>query len=566
MYNQCNFPLAPRPLVLAATLLAAPLAGAADEDWPSYNRTLTSERFSPLAGITRQNVADLRPICTFDTGQQTGFQTGPIVVGDTMYLTTEFDTIAIDANDCTEKWREKVEHEPSVLGVNRGLAHLGGSLFRGTQDGRVVAYDADDGRLLWERQIADPRKGESVPAAPIAWDGLVFVGNAGGDNYGVKGRMYALDADSGEVAWEFYLVPKDDALARAGSAAQTFARAAPGNAPQQESAAAATPPIERTVNESWRNADDVPIAGGATWTSYTLDPERGLLYVPGGNPAPDFVKGLRPGDNLFSNSVVVLDARSGAYKAHYQMVPEDFHDWDVASSPTLFTARSGRRLLAEAAKDGYLYGYDLESGEGIYRTPITTIENATAPLTPEGTRFCPGSQGGVEWNGAAYSPATDFVYTGAVDWCTTVRVADPSKVKSMSYGQPWSGSADEKNMFGSMDPTDRWAGWLYATEAESGKTAWRFKAPAPLMSGVTPTAGGLVLFGDMAGKAYALDAQTGDELWSRDLGGAVGGGVITYERDGEQRVAFAYGMTSPIWPTTKTTGKVVVFGLAPPAQ
>lgn len=140
-------------------------------------------------------------------------------------------------------------------------------------------------------------------------------------------------------------------------------------------------------------------------------------------------------------------------------------------------------------------------------------------------------------------------------------VADPERVKSVSVGQPWSGSASEKNMFGVLDPTDRWAGWLYASDVETGKTAWRFRAPAPLMSGVTPTAGGIVFFGDMMGTAYALDAKSGEKLWSQDLGGAVGGGVISYETGGGQRVAFSVGMASPIWPTTKTTAKLVVFGL-----
>jgi alcohol dehydrogenase (cytochrome c) len=305
----------------------------------------------------------------------------------------------------------------------------------------------------------------------------------------------------------------------------------------------------------------VPVAGGATWTSYTLDPDAGLLYVPGGNPAPDFVPTVRPGSNLFTDSVVVLDARTGEYRAHYQLVPEDFHDWDVASAPVLLKAANGRRLMAVAPKDGHLYGYDLDSGERLYRVPITTVENDKAPLSREGTRFCPGTQGGVEWNGPAYDPDTRLIYTGAVDWCSTVMVADPDKVKSASVGQPWSGAASEKNMFGAMDPTDRWAGWLYASDAETGKTSWRFKAPAPLMSGVTPTAGGLVFFGDMKGTAYALDAKSGEMLWSKDLGGAVGGGVISYEAGGQQRVAFSAGMTSPIWPTTKTTAKVVVFGL-----
>jgi glucose dehydrogenase len=285
------------------------------------------------------------------------------------------------------------------------------------------------------------------------------------------------------------------------------------------------------------------------------------LYVPGGNPAPDFVPTLRPGSNLLTNSIVVLDARTGEYRAHYQLVPEDFHDWDVAAAPILITTASGRRLMAAAPKDGHLYGYDLESGERLYRVPITTIENEKAPLSPEGTHFCPGTQGGVEWNGPAYDPESGLIYTGAVDWCSTVMVGDPERVKSASLGQPWSGSASEQNVFGVLDPTDRWAGWLYASGAETGKSAWRFKAPAPLMSGITPTAGGLVFFGDMMGNGYALDAKSGETLWSQDLGGAVGGGVISYETGGRQRVAFSVGMSSPVWPTTKTTAKLVVFGL-----
>ncbi|HEU4616883.1 MAG TPA: PQQ-binding-like beta-propeller repeat protein [Gammaproteobacteria bacterium] len=564
---------------VAAAVVAA-LAGAAlqsaraaDGDWTSYNKTLTSDRYSPLDEIKPDNVSGLKEICTYDTGTETGFQTGPLMVDGVMYLTTEFDTIAVDAGDCKERWRVHEDVMPSALKVNRGLAYLDGSLFRGLQDGRVVAYSAKDGKKLWESRIADPSKGESVPAAPIAWSGLVFIGNAGGDNYGVKGRMYALDAKTGKQVWEFYLVPKEHpaqgGASHSSAAAASAATSAEGRASaearssdaHQASPQKATQSYEEQLAASWGNDPDVPITGGATWASYTLDPDTGLLYVPGGNPAPDFVPALRPGSNLLTDSVVVLDARTGEYRAHYQLVPEDFHDWDVAAAPVLVKTASGKRLMAVAPKDGHLYGYDLDSGERLYQVPITTIENAKAPLSREGTHFCPGTQGGVEWNGPAYDPDTRLIYTGAVDWCSTVMVADPDKVKSVSVGQPWSGSASEKNMFGAFDPTDRWAGWLYASDAETGNTAWRFKAPAPLMSGVTPTAGGIVFFGDMMGTAYALDAKSGEKLWSQDLGGAVGGGVISYEAGGQQRVAFAAGMTSPIWPTTKTTAKVAVFGL-----
>lgn len=534
-----------RPLPLATALAALIAGGCATSpsstrgiaDWPSYNRSLTSERFATLDGITVGNVARLRVACTYDLGIDTSFQTGPIVVGRTLYATSEKDTFAIDAATCVEKWRVKEDVADSYLKVNRGAAYLDGRLFRGLQDGRVVAYDARDGRRLWEARIADSSKGESVPAAPIVWNGMVFIGQAGGDNKGVKGRMYALDAATGRQKWETWLVPREQDR----------------TAPASEGARIAAP--------TWRNEPDIAITGGATWTSYTLDPRSGLLYVPGGNPAPDFVRGMRPGRNLFTNSVVVLDARTGEYRRHFELVPEDFHDWDVSAAPTLVRTRGGRALLAAAPKDGLLYGFDLDSGERLYQTAVTTRENVDTPLSSTPTRFCPGSQGGSEWNGPAFSPDTNLVYTGAVDWCTTVRIADPSKVASVALGQPWSGSADEKNAFGEMDPKPRWGGWVTATDADTGVVRWKHRTPAPVLAAVTPTAGGVVFAADMDANAYALDAGTGRVLWQTKLDGAAGGGVITYSVDGTQRVAFVAGTNSPIWPVDRKTAKVVVFEL-----
>jgi alcohol dehydrogenase (cytochrome c) len=518
---------APKPEALPGTFT----------DWPSYNRTLTSERFAPLATITPDNVARLQVACTYDLGIDTSFQTGPIVVGRVMYVTSEKETVAFDAATCKERWRTKEEAADSFLKVNRGAAFLDGRLFRGMQDGRVVAYDASTGAKIWETRIADPKIGESVPAAPIAWNGMVFIGQAGGDNYGVKGRMYALDAASGKVVWEAQLVPSE--AERAGPTKSTTKVAA----------------------STWGNKPKIPLAGGATWTSYTLDPDAGLLYVPGGNPAPDFVKELRPGDNLFTNSVVVLDALTGAYRRHFSLVPEDFHDWDVSAAPTLVRTRGGRALMAAAPKDGMLYGHDLATGKRLYETAITRRENTKAPLTGEGTHFCPGTQGGSEWNGPAYSPDTNLIYSGTVDWCSTVRIAHPDKVASVAYGQPWSGSADEKNLFGSVDPKEQWGGWIHAVDADSGKIRWKFRTPAPVLAAVTPTAGGVVFAADMNGTAYAFDAASGKVLWQAQVDGATGGGVITYAVDGIQRVAFVAGMNSPIWPVEKKSAKVVIYAL-----
>lgn len=523
-----------RFLLIACALLSGAMARAGTEDdWPSYNRTLTSERFAPHTQLTRDNVAQLAIVCSYDTHDQMSFQTGPIVIDGTLYATTDMDTFALDASNCQERWRVH-EDVKTLFRTNRGVAYLDGRLFRGLQDGRVVAYDAANGRRLWESRIADGKRGETVPAAPIAWSGLVFIGNAGGDSYGVKGRMYALEAATGKMVWEFYLVPRENAVSTK-SAAQA-------------------------PHGSWGNKADVPITGGATWSSYSLDPATGLLYVPGGNPGPDFVTSVRPGDNLYTNSIVVLDARTGAYRAHYQLTPRDFHDWDVSSAPALVTTRNKQRRLLEAPKDGHLYGYDLSSGQRTFRTAITTVENENAPLTEKGTHFCPGTQGGSEWNGPAYDPDTNLAFTGSVDWCTTVALKPEAAAKSGAPGQPWTG-AQEPHIFGQFDPPERFGGWLTATDADSGEIRWRMRAPAPVLSAVTPTAGGVVFFGDLGGNVYALDKASGHVLWSMKLAGAVAGGLVSYIAAGQQRIALASGAISPIWPAPKVNASIVVFGL-----
>ncbi len=534
--------------LLAAGALHAQTAPATepavpDDDWPAYNRTLVGDRFAPQDAITPETVADLTELCRYDVGRQTSFQTGPIVVGGTVYITTDFDTIALDGDDCSEVWRVTEDYEPaSFLQVNRGAAILDGRIFRGTLDGRVLAYDVATGERLWERLIADTSLGETVPTALIAWDGMVFAGNAGGDNKGVKGRMYGLDATTGEIIWEQYLVPRG--------------ASDPARGPM-----APEPPRDRAA--TWGNDADVPITGGASWTAYTIDPDAGLLYVPGGNPAPDFLPALRPGENEFAGSMVVLNATTGAYETHYPLVPEDFHDWDVSAAPALFTSVGGRELMASAIKDGYLRLHDRASGEEVARQPITTIENAKAPLTEEGTRFCPGSQGGAEWNGPAYSPLTNLVYAGAVDWCTTVRVQSEAEARAVSLGQPWSGmsSDDPLDVFGEFDDPAGWRGWVTAVDADSGDVAWQFETPAPVLGAITPTAGGVVFAGDMEGTLFALDAGTGESLLTVETGGAIGGGIVSYGADSSQRIAVASGMVSPIWPTPQVNAQLIVYGL-----
>ena len=266
-------------VILGASIVTTRAADSPVTDWPSYNRTLTSERYAPFDQINRTNVSRLKQLCIYDLNVESSFQTGPIVIGRTLYATTDKEILAIDAETCQQKWRVREEGPSLALRVNRGAAYLDRRLFRGTGEGNVLAYDAETGKKLWSTHLADPAKAESIPSAPLAWSGLVFVGTAGSDRYGVTGRVYALEAQTGKVVWETYTVPTD--------APQ------PGNEQMQAQARA-----------TWGNANGVPITGGGTWTTFTLDAERGLLYVPVGNPGPDFATNVRPGANLYTNSIL----------------------------------------------------------------------------------------------------------------------------------------------------------------------------------------------------------------------------------------------------------------------
>ena len=507
-------------------------------DWPSYNRTLAGDRFSPLAEIDRGNVAQLGVACTYTLPEVSALQAGPIVVAGTMYFTTERNSYSIDAATCAEKWRvEYQSSRPSPLGVQRGFAHLDGRLFRGTSDAHVLALDAADGHTLWDVTMdvaATP--GVSMPMAPIAANGLVFIGNAGGDQTGVTGHVYALDARDGRVVWRFDVVPDEPA-----------------------------------VRATWSNADRYPITGGAFWTSFALDTERGVLYVPAGNPAPDFDAEARGGDNLYANSLIALDAATGRIVGYNQLVKRDEHDWDVNGPPALGVTRAGRPIVASANKDGLLSVLDRSAlasspppaGEQlgtrlptIFQSATTTRENVDVPLSRTArVRFCPGIQGGNEWNGAAFHPTLNTLYTGAVDWCASVQLAAEPTVPSA--GAIWFGSA-----IGEIQgPSSEAKGWITAFDADTGAVRWKFAAPAPVVAGVTPTAGGLVFTADLTGHLRAFDADTGAVLFELETGQSIGGGIVSYSAGGRQRIGVASGMKSGIWPGAATESRIQVFGL-----
>ncbi|MEP6764670.1 MAG: PQQ-binding-like beta-propeller repeat protein [Gemmatimonadaceae bacterium] len=496
-------------------------------DWPTFNRNLAGDRFSPLTEINRTNVAQLNVVCRYALPEVTALQTGPIVVAGTMYFTTDTITYAIDAGTCAEKWKN-VRHSPTPnrLAVNRGAAYMNGRLFRGTSDAHIVAMDAIDGHQLWDVTLDVAGKGVTVPMAPTAWNGLVFVGNAGGDLSGIVGHVYAFDARDGHVVWKFDVVP-------------------------EQGAARAT----------WPTADRYPISGGAFWTAFTLDEKSGVLYVSSGNPAPDYDIAVRDGDNLYTNSLIALNATDGKLLAYNQIVKHDFHDWDVDSPSPLVTTKGGKQIAASANKDGLLSVLDRARVKNgvmpmLYQVPTTTRENIDTPLSREKKiRFCPGNQGGSEWNGAAFHPQLNTLYVGTVDWCSNVQlIRDSVTVPPMGSG--WFGAASQN-----MDPQASAKGWLTAFDADNGAVRWKFAAPRPMLAGVTPTAGGLVFAADLGGTLYAFDAASGNVLWQSATGQSMGGGIISYGAQGRQRIAVATGMKSPIWPGGSAASQIVVYGL-----
>lgn len=511
-------------------------------DWTYYNGSLSGERYSTLNEITAANVSRLEQTCAFETNDTVSFQSGIVAVGGILYFTAFNTTYAIDGATCQQKWKFTRPEPKNLLNVNRGVAYSGGVVYRGTADGHVLAIDAATGQLRWDVAIADPSKGESVPMAPLAWNDLVFVGNAGGDVFGVTGRVYGLDAASGKTMWQFDVVP-DSGPARA-----TWPKASPENPP----------------------------TGGATWTSYALDELTGTLYVTTGNPGPDFVVELRPGDNLYTNAVLALDARTGQLQGYVQPIRGDFHDWDVSAAPAVLTTKSGMPLLIAAAKDGMVYGIergrisrptgDAPASDALalgvrYATATTTRENVNTPLSSERfTRFCPGSQGGIEWNGPAYHRASGTIFVNSIDWCTSVQLQRLDTLRG-GPGKPWTGMDDAQMAFGKMDPPSMWKGWVTAIDAENGSVRWKVQTPKPMVAAITATAGGLVLTGDLDGQITAYDANSGKVLWRRTAGGAIGGGVISYQAGGKQRIAVAAGLNSPIWPVKGGPARVVVYAL-----
>jgi glucose dehydrogenase len=347
------------------------------------------------------------------------------------------------------------------------------------------------------------------------WNGLVYIGTAGA-NWGQKARMMALRTTDGHRVWNFDLIPT-------------------GNEPGAQ---------------TWGKASTASTGGGSTWTSYSLDPKTGLIYVPVGNPAPDFSGDYRPGANLYTDSLVVLDAKTGSLKWYYQLIPHDVHDYDLAAPPALVDTPGGKALAIIAGKDCTLRALDRATGKLVYQSAVCQRSNTTEPPTPNGTRVCPGWIGGVEWNGPAYDGPQNTVFVNSVDWCGSYHLAQARYVA----GTFFLGGAFVQ------DPPSAGRGSLTALDADTGAIKWKYYSKSPMVAAVTPTAGGLVFTGEIGGRFLALDSQTGSVRYSYDTKGAIAGGIVTYMQNDKQYVAVEAGNESRLlWITVKQHPTLYLF-------
>jgi alcohol dehydrogenase (cytochrome c) len=493
-------------------------------DWLFHNHDYAGTRFSPLSEITSDNAARLAPACMFQMGERDNFQTGPIVHNGVMYVTTMTSTVALDAATCRMIWRHRWQPKDDMAWErNRGVVVKDGRVVRATPDGYLLALSADRGTLLWARQVAKPGDGETFTMAPLIFEDMVLIGPAGSEN-NLQGWVGAFRLTDGTPVWRFNTVPK------------------PGE----------------PGSETWINPRNIPVGGGAVWTPFSLDVGTGDLHIAVTNPSPDLPIHLRQGQNLYTNSIVALEVRTGKLRWYQQLIANDSHDYDVTHASPLYSAAvdgASRRLVATAGKDGMLRVIDRDSKRVVFETAITTRENADTPVGLTPIRACPGVLGGVEWNGPAFNPGTNMLYVPAVDWCTTFTAFE--QVRHIP-GKLYMGGTTR------MDPPAKAQGWITAVDASTGAVKWKYRSPRPMVAAVTTTAGNVLFAGELTGDFLTLDARTGDVLYRFNTGGPMGGGVVTYAAGGRQYVAVASGSPSNYW-VDRNAGSptIVVFALPP---
>jgi alcohol dehydrogenase (cytochrome c) len=521
-------------------------AGGDAANWLHSNGSYEQTRYYPGKQINAGNVKNLRPAFVFQTEVLESMETAPIVVNGVMYLTTSFNHIyAIDATTGQEFWHYKHKMGPITTFCcgpnNRGVAIGNDRVFMGTLDAKLVALEAKTGKPLWETQIADPEKGYSETMAPVYVDGKVLIGTNGGE-YGIRGFVKAFDAKDGKLLWTFYTIPDK------GHEGVWAENDATGRNMKRDIAAE-----KKMLGD--KGGDFYQTLGGGVWMAPAVDLKTRTVFFVVGNPSPDLYGAIRPGDNLYTDSMVAVDLDTGKYKWHSQYIAHDVWDLDAVSPPILTQAKdaSGKMVdvVIHGGKTGHIYVHDRGTGKIIrFSEAMIPQENMWVLPTKEGARMLPGANGGVEWSPMAVNPNLRMAYAANLHQPMTYHVEESAYPGGSKL---WLGGA-----FKTIPSEEQW-GRLVAVNLDTGKVAWGAKTPQPLIGGVLATAGGLVFNGEANGWFKAFDAASGKELWRYNAGAGVNAPAVSYMVNGKQYVAVAAGGNNQI--DAKRGNSVVVFAL-----
>jgi len=491
----------------------------------NYDQT----RFHPADEITTKNVKGLHVAWIFQTDVRESMETSPIVVNGVMYITTSFDHLyALNAQTGEQLWHYK--HDMGAITVyccgpnNRGAAVLGDKVYLATLDSKLDAIDAKTGKLVWSSQIADPSLGYSETMAPTAVDGKILVGTNGGE-YGIRGFVKAFDANDGKLLWTFDTIPEN-------SVGVWATKDATGRDMHRDIAA------EKQALA--KNGDPYKTLGGGVWQNPSVDLATKRIYFVVGNPSPDLDGSLRPGDNLYTDSLVSVDLDTGKFACYFQYIAHDLWDLD-ATSPTVLVNvkdKDGKTVpgVMHAGKTGYIYVHDRKDCKLIrFSEPMVSQKDRwvlPTPTTPEkGARMFPGANGGVEWSPMATNPGLNLAYAINLEQEMTYTVTSAPYPE----GKLWLGGAFT-NVPGGVQ-----AGNVTAVDYNTGKIKWQVKTPQPMIGGILATGGGLVFAGESNGWFKAYDAKSGSILWKFQAGAGVNAPPSSYMAGGKQYIAVAAG-------------------------
>ncbi len=508
------------------------------------NSNYAQTRYYPNRQINVNNVHKLRPAWIFQTEIVETMETTPIVVNGVMYATTAFNHVyAIDAKTGAQIWHYKHKMGPITTYCcgpnNRGVAVYGDMVYMGTLDAKLVALNAKTGKLVWDVQIADPELGYSETMAPSVVNGKVLIGTNGGE-YGIRGFVKAYDWKTGNLLWTFHTIPEN-------SVGVWATHDATGRDMLRDIAA------EKKALAAM--GDPYKTLGGGVWQNPAVDLELNRVYFVVGNPSPDLDGSLRPGDNLYTDSLVAVDLDTGKYVCHFQYIAHDVWDLDAVSPPILTPVKdkSGNDVpgLLHAGKTGHVYVHDRRDCSLIrFSEAMVPQENMWVLPTKDGARMLPGANGGVEWSPMAINPGLRLTYAINLHQPMTYHV------ESTPYpeGKLWLGGAFK------VIPTEQQWGNVAAVEYDTGRIRWKTKTQQPMIGGVLATAGGLVFTGEGNGLFKAYDAETGSVLWSFQAGAGVNAPPASYTVEGRQYIVVAAGGNTQL--NYKRGNNIIAFTLA----